>query len=142
MTDATTFDGFILLVTTFFLTKTCDYQTERSCMKNSDQLHIHCVFQFKMSYQCYHCHTVKAEDQKNLNSPLHIHQLSHRGHTAFQPAINFLRSLLFLGCAGGDFVHVLVAILSTSKVELISTVSSYVTSGRLYTVPSSGSITD
>ena len=35
-------------------------------MKNSDQLDIRCVFQFKMSYLCYHCPSVKAEDQKDL----------------------------------------------------------------------------
>ena len=35
-------------------------------MKNSDQLDIRCVFQFKMSYQCYHCPSVKEEDQKDL----------------------------------------------------------------------------
>ena len=63
------FDGFILLVPTFF-TKTCDYETERSCMKNSDQLHTRCVFLFTMPYRCYQP-LCKIRRSKILNSPFY-----------------------------------------------------------------------
>ena len=116
-----------------FFTKTCDYQIERSCIKYSDQLHIRCMFLFKNVIPVLPLSLCKSSrSKKQLNSRLHIHQLFYRGQTAFQRAIIFYGFCLFLS--------VLVAILSTSKVELMST--SYETSGRLHTVPSCGSITD
>ena len=50
-------------------------------MKNSDQLDICCVFQFNMSYRCYPCPSVEAEQKDLIAHSIEAHQHKEKENT-------------------------------------------------------------